>query len=246
MSNTITIRDLSHGLTTYTKVCNRIYKVGIELEGNFQLIPFFKGHFTSDSSVVGFNHLSDNYCTCPYHECRCTQEMGKSGIGEWVSNKLDVSEIEEFINKCHPIGTNSHCGGHIHVSLKSACDYMTLMSTEFYEYTLKRMNEWGTKNHIRANSPFWDRVSQNGTEYNWHRFNCESQRDMTRNLMSERYSQLNYCYNNQQRKTLEFRLLPTFKSKKLQISATLEIIQIIEDYLELKGEIKTMTFRGST
>ena len=55
--------------------------------------------------------------------------------------------------------------------------------------------------------------------------------------MDERYSQINYAYNLDDRHTVEFRMLPCFNKKSLQIAGTLEIIRITQEYLENKHNI---------
>lgn len=63
--------------------------------------------------------------------------------------------------------------------------------------------------------------------------------------MDERYSQINYAYNLDDRHTIEFRMLPAFNKKSLQIAGTLELIKITQEYLENHSEIP-VTLRGST
>ena len=221
MSQIITIHDLSHGHTTYTKVCDRIYRVGIELEGNFEHIPDFNGSFHTDGSVNGFERF----------------EGRNSAIGEYVSNKLEVSEVMEWIENCHPTQTNRSCGGHIHISLNSLGDYMTLMTQEFYDHVLEKLAIWGHKMHLNENSAFWDRIGDRGVVHLYNRFNPRDQKNMRRNYMDERYSQINYAYNLNNRHTIEFRMLPCFNKKSLQIAGTMEIIKITQEYLENKQSI---------
>jgi len=127
LSQIITIHDLSHGHTTYTKTCNKIYRIGVELEGNFEHMPDFKGSFHTDGSVTGFERFDSR----------------DSNYGEYVSQKLEVSEVAEWIDICHPTQTNRTCGGHVHISLNSIGDYMILMTQEFYDHVLEKISDLG-------------------------------------------------------------------------------------------------------
>lgn len=220
-----------------------IDKTGIELEGNFEEIPFWRsGHFTSDGSVHGFEHLSSNYCRCGYHDCQCTLADHKSGIGEYVSDPLNPDEVDDWISQCHPTETNRSCGGHVHVSMKNLYYYMQIMTPEFYQHLMDKMHDWGLRMEIHRESPFWDRISKDGTEFNFGGFNARDQKNMRRDLESPRYKQINYCFNLHDRHTVEFRFLPVFKQARLQVSATLEILRVIEEYLSQTGEERPRVF----
>ena len=242
MSKIITIHDLSHGHTTYTKVCDKIDRVGIELEGNFISIPDFKGHFTTDGSIEGFERLSR--CDCTYEErsngdCEC--EIG--GIGEYISDPIQPDEVADWIAICHPTETNRSTGGHIHVSLNSASDYMTLMRSEFQIYLLEKLTEWGHKMNLNEHSHFWERIEGKNLLYKRH--SPLNQHKMTYHYDNDRYTQINYCYNVEDRHTIEIRILPAFQKKELQISGTLEILKIIQEFLEDHPEPKPITLRIS-
>jgi len=170
----------------------------------------------------------DCRCTC---DCECEYCDGNSNgnVGEFVSIPIKVEEIEEWINKNYPDKTNSTCGGHCHVSLKSASDYMNLMDRAFYEYYLKRMETWGNKMKINKGSSFWKRLI--GANYCHARFQPKEQRDMTEHYEDVRYAQINYCYNVDNRHTVEFRMLPCFQKKELMVSGIKETVDIVETFL---------------
>jgi hypothetical protein len=169
--------------------------------------------------------LSSCGCEC---SCECTHDH-EGNVGEFVSIPLNVNEIDEWVTKCYPQKTNSTCGGHVHISLKSYADYMNLMDRSFYEYYLERMAKWGTIHKIKEGSSFWKRLE--GAQYCHAKFMPKEQRDMFEHYEDPRYAQINYCFNVDNRQTVEFRMLPCFQKESLMLSGIKETIDIVETYL---------------
>jgi len=190
----------------------RINKVGIELEGGFNTLSRLNnsmGNFHGDGSVDHFDNCAEK--------------------GEFVSIPLTVDQIEDFILNNYPTKTNKSCGGHCHVSLKSASDYMDLMSEEFNTFYIEEFKKWGEIMQINPRSAFWNRL--NGNEfYCKKKFRAIEQRDSDHT--TARYCHINYCYHEKNRHTVEFRMLPCFQKKTLMLSAILKTCEIVENYLE--------------
>ena len=170
--------------------------------------------------------------------------------GEFVSKTFQPLELVEIIEKCHPNfdgehrhSVNRQTGGHVHVSLNSHADYQTLMTKEFYQHFMKKLIEFGHKNEIIGGSHFWERID--GKSLLWaNKDNIEQkQHKMTYHYDDDRYYHLNFCFNVENRHTIEFRVLPMFQKATLQKKATLEILKIIQKYLEDHPIPKPITLR---
>ena len=216
-----------------------IDRVGAEYEGKYQISHLRSidhlGHFTTDGSVSG-------------NMGRIDHDLEKEG--EFISKAVQPTEILEFLEKCHPNhngenrdSVNSHTGGHLHVSLLSHADYQTLMTKEFYQYFISKLVEFGHKNEIIQGSPFWDRIE--GKSLLWaNQDNIQQkQHKMRDHYDDDRYYHVNYCFNVEDRHTIEFRILPMFKKVSLQKKATLEILRIVQQYLEDHPIPKPITLR---
>lgn len=216
--------------------CSKIDRVGIEFEGLFFEVPNFKGSFKGDGSVCGFSQ--------------------RGSEGEFVSEAIQPNEVSEFVQKTHPSGTrgtsNASCGGHVHISVLSRADYMTLLTEKFYDHFMKKWNEFGHNNEVNEGTAFWNRINARSVgDYN-PRF-CKSgfrgieQSKSKYYYVEDRYHFINYCFNvehdNPRKCTLEFRVPPMFQSKSLQTKAILEIMKIVQEYLEANPPQKPITLR---
>src|SRR5262245_27699334 len=99
---------------------NRIYRVGIELEGGWKALPRGSDHLHNDSSVR-FN---------PTEVGRSKIEM----IGELPSPPLAVGDEDSpifwktWVRKFYPHAVNFTCGMHVHMSFQAALTYQRLMT----------------------------------------------------------------------------------------------------------------------
>ena len=214
--------------------CSKIDRVGVELEGLFfdsDMLDSSLGRFEEDGSVQGFSQ--------------------RGQCGEFVSKAIQPCEVENFITKCHPSGSlgrsNRSCGAHTHISLLSNGDYSTLMTQEFYDHFLTKWNQFGARNEINEDSHFYERVR--GKQHCYAGFKPQ-QHKMVYHYDNDRYQHINFCYNVQKhgqaaRKTVEFRIPPCFQSKTLQVKATLEILKIVQEYLEDNPIPRPITLRLS-
>lgn len=144
-----------------------------------------------------------------------------------------VEQFNTFMEVAYPTQVNSTCGYHIHVSFKSALSYQLLMDKKFWEYFLRKIEQWGKKNEIR-NENFWNRLNDKNT-YCKRKFCPLGQRDAF-GKDGERYTFLNYCWNY--RGTVECRLLPMFKDVKWAKRSAMAVLSIMESYLQRHAENK--------
>lgn len=165
----------------------------------------------------------DGSCGC---ECECECGCESDNTGEIVSPPMKKALIKKWVKTCYPDDHNSTCGIHVHVSFTSNIDYMNLMSQEFYDYFLKKMETWGKRNHINEGSRFWKRL-QGENSYCKRVFAPKGQK----NGNADRYTHLNYCFHEENRKTIECRLLPVFDKVELAQSAILEIVNTMQNYI---------------
>ena len=178
--------------------------------------------YSDDQYIQCKTTINCNYeCRCGY-DCTCGSEESDL-IGEIASAPLLKKEVKNWILSNYPDQTNSTCGIHVHLSFCSDVDYSQLMTHEFYDYFLAKMEKWGNKNKINEGSAFWRRLE--GSTYCNKKFIPDQQ---TYNN-GDRYTHINYCYSKYG--TLEIRLLPAFQKSCLAVSAVREIIKIVNEYL---------------
>lgn len=201
----------------------RISKIGVELEGGWSKSP-------PDA--------------CIYHDgsVNVSDEMGNDGYseddiddlqGEISSEPLTIDDALKWVLKNYPDYINETCGLHVHVSFNHDLDYHKIMSSKFYEFFIMRIEEWGEKNTILKNSQFWKRLSGDNA-FCKCKFDADNQWEAT-SKREVRYRHLNYCFKLHH--TVECRLLPMFRDKRLAVSAIKEICQIIEDWLKSKKAV---------
>ena len=176
----------------------------------------------------------NSYSACE-RDCSCSCECGNNGyIGECVSDPIRVDQIREYFQRLIEQGyeTNSTCGFHQHISFKSNISYMILTDERFYNFYLHEISKWAHEKKLNPDSQFWKRL-EGKNHFCKYGFNAEDQIFMREHYESCRYTHLNYCYNVDNRKTLEFRLLPAFTKKELILSGLEKQIEIVEKWLTL-------------
>lgn len=216
----------------------QVDKLGVEIEGYWENIPRPSNNdlihdIHEDGSVEFDDHDGSNDCTddCEidsYGDCIDHSPNNDGYIGECVSKPLSIDDAITFVDKCYPDETNSSCGLHVHLSVKSKIAYMKLTSPKFYDYFIKRITDWGHKKGIRQGSQFWKRLQGENT-YCLNQFNPEAQYRTSEHYHGSRYTHLNYCYGLHG--TVECRLFPAFQDKELAKSAVKEYYNIVQDYL---------------
>ena len=191
---------------------------GVEIEGGWLVPPHGMYH---DGSVS--NNVTPQ---CPHdgdYDCGC-----RPAKGEIHSEPISQEALEKWVDNNYPDKMDSSCGIHVHISTNgNHLSYGKLMSKKFWNYYLKRYQEWGITNSINEGSRFWNRLNGN-CYYAKKRFNPLRQYK-ARYREQSRYSFLNYCYS--MHGTLESRLLPTFNEPRIAKSAIIEFIDIVNSYL---------------
>ena len=203
--------------TRRLKKKSKIKLVGIEIEGAWDRPIDRRIH--GDCSVCDFEDDED--------EGSCYT------LGEVISTPSQPNRILDFIEKYYPDLQNYSCGIHIHLSFYDRISYIRLMKREFYDYFLEQMEIWANENHIVKSSQFWNRF-RGENRFAKKEFRPEAQ-SLLRYKDPIRYTHLNYCYTLH--KTIEVRMLPTFKDKRIAKKALVQVVKIFNDYLMKKSKV---------
>lgn len=220
-----------------------IAKVGFELEGGWngtrRVSPFPDLTLITDGSING-QQLVD----APIHAVH---------VGEAVSAPIEVEAVdpegqllwekwllEHWPNAAAPNRTNSTCGFHIHISLKSHKDYY-LLSSKIYLLDLQKamqslgkrlIGEWDASAEAER---FWLRVSGKNAFCGMF-FDPAKQMKVKKDggIHKVRYGWLNFSWAAHG--TMEFRALPLFFEPTLGVRFAREFFFFTNAWLEEMGE----------
>ena len=204
------------------RVRNRVYRVGVELEGGWENIPT-GCELIRDGSV---NPGRIGPRAMPLH------------IGELVSVPMEPVRVAPWMKKTYPDTVNDTCGLHVHMSFKDARHYQQLMVPEYTTTMLHYLAEWGRKVSIPAGHPFWERVVGKN-RFCLPLFFPDSQAQKTSKSYNHdgegnRYSAINYCWGLHE--TVECRTLPMLERPELGIEAVHEVLNITNSFLAAAAE----------
>lgn len=194
-------------------------------------------------------------CNC---ECQCECDCNNNNdgqVGEIVSPAFsNVVDLKEFIDKYYGTETNSSCGLHIHVSVKNEKAYKRLMTKAFNVYFLRQAEKFAHENKIgykegiltnmlKAKSQFWKRLEGQNT-YCKREFIPKIQ-FRNEDKSDTRYRQLNFCYNligknRHKNHTIECRLFPCFRDKKISLKAIQFFYDLINSFLNREYNNKAL------
>jgi len=200
---------------------NRIYRVGVELEGGWSNLPpgVTLEHDGSVTVRQGRNApLDPNF-----------------KHGELPSGILEPSKVEPFLMEFYPDHVNDSCGMHIHISLKSALHYQILMTPKFQATVLAYLKAWATKEGIDPAHRIWKRLTGQNQYCKLEYFADEQAQAPNKNYsgrnggVASRYTAINYCHK--QHGTVECRVLPMFDSKKQAVRAAKQVLDITNAFL---------------
>lgn len=186
-----------------------ISKIGIEMEGGWNYSP--STEIYGDGSVSGLDGKLGEICSAPLHS---------------------LAVVMRWVEKNYPSSVNSSCGLHVHISLKSNLSYSRLMSLEFYNFFLSRVETWGKEREILSTLPFWSRL-KGANSYCRKTFAPDNQANKT-SKDPWRYTHLNYCFALHS--TIECRVFPMFKNKSLAVEAIELFCSCVEDFLNAHKE----------
>lgn len=196
------------------KTRNRIYRIGIELEGGWMTLPTGVEPIR-DGSVV-FMHPPERLC-----------------IGEVASEILEVPKFPAWMRTMYPSHVNDTCGLHVHMSFRKALHYERLMVPDYPKVIVAYIKRWAKDEHLDENHPIWKRL-KNRNEFCKHDFNADQQvikqnKVYDHNVEGSRYTVVNYCHGLHG--TLECRILPMLKDVEQAIRGVQAVVDITNAFL---------------
>lgn len=197
---------------------NRIYRIGIELEGGWNEVP--KGSRVIRDGSVDLRSLA-------------LPRYTEIAIGELPSPPQSITTWQAWVATNYPVYLNETCGMHVHMSFNNAFTYQRLMDDRYPATILKYMEEWAKREGLPADNPLWPRL-KGESRYCQHVFDPDGQvgntgKDYDQTRSGHRYTVINYCW--QRYSTLECRLLPMMPSAPIAISAIKELLDITNLFL---------------
>jgi hypothetical protein len=206
----------------------RILKIGIELEGGWDK-TFSDIVIQHDGSV----HLP------------LTNHLGKPSkhYGEIPSPPFEsMMELKEWLFDHYPTAVNSHCGFHVHISLKKNLYYSQLMDKAFFKIFRSEAEKWGSKAGLSPDDHFWSRIKGENkfctTSFMPHQ---QAQIIVKEINDARRYTMWNFCYG--MHGTAECRVAPQFPKAETAYSWVRFVVDMAEDYLAQRPPERVMAFR---
>lgn len=212
------------------KTRNRVFRVGVELEGGWGILP--KGvrllrdgsiRFTDAEIMKGIESIGE--LTSPPLAVRAEEATSSLHYPAWMS-------------ACYPKFVNESCGLHVHMSFKSAFTYQRLMTPAFPATILAYMTRWAKDEGLSDIHPIWPRLAGKN-EYCQHTFYADDQvekvdKDYDHHRVGNRYSVIVYPWSRHQ--TVECRLLPMLDTVEQAINAVKEILNITNAFLVMTAK----------
>ena len=208
------------------KATNKLYRIGIELEGGWETPP--KGYeIVRDGSVVIQQDMSSSHAR-PWF----TGEL-QSGPIEVEKFPAPIKKFPAWMLAYYPPHVNETCGLHVHMSFREAFRYARLMQPEFPATVLDYVERWARNEGLAENHPIWDRLmgkKDHCQPLYWADLQAKvGSKDYDKMRKGHRYTVINYAYGRY--KTVECRLLPMMESPEQGIRAVQELINITNAFL---------------
>jgi len=211
------------------KAKNRIYLVGVELEGGWAKIPGGMEPHRDGSIKLGVEGDDP------------AKIATMTAVGEIPLPPLSVQAFPATMKLYYPSIVNASCGMHVHLSTSKAFSYQRLMINNPYSYPatiIEYVKRWATTEKLPKTHPIWPRLAGKN-EFCQHVFQAEEQvktanKDFDHHRPGHRYTVIGYCWSRL--KTVECRLLPMMADADLGVRAVQEIINITNAFLTASKE----------
>lgn len=197
---------------------NRIYRIGIELEGGWTKLPTGTRALEHDGSVVIERGIGDpNLQT-----------------GELANGPMTMQEWEPWLKSHYPQRVNQTCGMHVHLSPRTALSYSRLMCPEFPGTVVAYISKWAENEGLPKGHAIWPRL-KGKSMYCQHLYMADDQirnvsKDHNRERLGHRYTVINYCHGRHG--TIECRLLPMMDTVEQSARLIQELIDITNGFLK--------------
>lgn len=205
-------------------VVNRILRVGIELEGGWD-IKVEGEHMERDGSVK----FDDPYSEVVVDPITRRKTLKDRAVpipfpkymdqAEVVSRPLacDIEVIGEWVRRCYPQHVNDTCGLHVHMSFYNPLNYSRLMTEEYVHYMVRELGIWGRNEGLPPGHMLFNRLNPTHPwtlQHCSHVFLADKQAQVKKkdyNSRGKDYSRYTFInYPAAQHQTVECRGLPMF------------------------------------
>lgn len=199
------------------KAKNRIYRIGIELEGGWIKLPPGVRQLQHDGSVQIERGIGE-----PQFQ-----------TGELAIGPLELSEWQKWLKTHYPQKVNQTCGMHVHLQTSNSLAYSRLLDARYPGTVIEYFKRWSTREGLAKDHPIWPRL-RGKSIYCQHLYMGEeqirnTQKDHDRARPGHRYTVINYCHGRYG--TVECRLLPMMQTVEQAERAIQEYIDITNAFL---------------
>ena len=196
----------------------RIWKVGLELEGQWDKRPSVEplGNVQPDGSV------------------RFESSLNAFHTGEISSPPLEIIEVVSYVRGAYPSRVNSTCGLHVHMSFRSRYAYQILMDPLYQDVMFSAIAKWVREEGLPEDHHVWTRLSGNHRHCQ-RRFLADAQVRVERKRYGytesedSRYTAINYPWL--QHGTVECRLLPMMETADEAIRGIMVVLNTTNLFL---------------
>lgn len=196
---------------------NRIYRIGIELEGGWTKLPAGIRQLQHDGSVV------------------IDQELGEPRLtlGELANGPMTMTEWQAWVKMAYPQRVNDTCGMHVHFTPSTALAYSRLMCPEYPGTVVASIRQYCEQQKFKKDHPIWPRLSGK-SRFCQHLYMADdqvrnAQKDHDQHRQGHRYTVINYCHARTG--TIECRLLPMMETADQAIRLIQEFLDITNAFL---------------
>lgn len=199
------------------KARNRVYRIGVELEGGWDKVP-------AGVQIV--------------HDGSVRFGIPIRYIGEWPLGPLDLVKNSPLywvnaMRNAYPPHVNDSCGMHVHLSFKTAFAYNRLMTPQYPATVIAAFEKWAKQQQLPEAHSIWPRLA-GASRYCQFKFDADNQvlnrdKDHDQGRPGHRYTVVNYCYGRYN--TLECRLLPMMQTVDQACNAIQELISVTNAFL---------------
>lgn len=201
------------------KAPNRIYRIGIELEGGWTKLPPGTRGLQHDGSVQIDRGIGDQPLL----------------TGELANGPMSMQEWESWLKIHYPQRINGTCGMHVHLSPRTSLCYSRLMDPQYPGTVVEYFKRWAGNEGLSKDHPIWPRLKGKSI-YCQHLYMADDQvrnvtKDHNQQRPGHRYTVINYCHGRYG--TVECRLLPMMDTAKEAIGMVQELIDITNAFLKV-------------
>lgn len=199
------------------KCKNRVHRVGIELEGGWEVLPKNVRALHQDVSVKIPNFAGH--------------------LGEIASAPLGIT-WPKWVRDHYPHINNETCGLHVHMSLRRQLHYMRLMTPAYTEVLVRSLFKWAGEQGIPHAHPLWNRLAGKNRFCSLD-FYADAQVTNIGKTDNRRRTFVNYPYGLHS--TVECRGLSMMPTVDLAVEAIQRVLDVTNAFLVLQARKEAAT-----